>query len=183
MDRDRYSVVMRILEDQNRLTDRADTKAISLLTALGLFTVLFSTQLNNITRVIPLIVVLLVIYSISIVLAVLHIVLAINPRIRTPKSSREKNTEPVIVQPTFFAGICKFPDAGAYKQCIDDVMSTDESINDIYINQVYQVANINKIKYQFVGRATWFVVISLLTQITFIVFLYSQKLIGLAANV
>jgi len=180
MARDMYSVVMKILDDQNRLTDRADTKAISLLTAVGFFTILFSTQLNNITRIVPFIVVLLVIYSISIVLAVLHIVMAINPRIRTSKSALKE--EAPMIQPTFFAGICKFPDASAYKQCINDLMNGDDAIDDIYIRQVYEIAKINKVKYRFVGRAVWFVVINLMAQVTLIVFMYSQRFITLAAS-
>jgi hypothetical protein len=181
MARDMYSVIMKILDDQNRLTDRADTKAIALLTALGFFTILFIGQLNNITRATPFIVFLLVVYCISIVLAVLHIVFAISPRIRTFKSTKKKE-EAYTLQPTFFADICNLPDASAYKQCINDVMSSDEAINDLYIRQVYEIAKINKIKYQYVGRAVWFAVICLLTQITFIIFLYSQKLIVLTAN-
>jgi hypothetical protein len=182
MAKDSYSVVMRILDDQNRLTDRADTKAIALLTALGLFTVLFSTQLNNINQVVPFTVFLLVVYCISIILAVLHIVMAINPRIRTAKSTQINKDQTPMVQPTFFAGICRFPDANAYKQCINGLMSGDEAITDIYVRQVYEIAKINKIKYRFVGRAIWFAVISLMTQITLIVFMFSQRLIVLAAN-
>jgi hypothetical protein len=180
MAKDKYVVVLKILDDQNRLTDRADTKAISLLTALGLFTVLFSTQLNNITRVVPFIVILLVVYCISIILAVLHIVMAINPRIRISKNTPTEKDKIPVVQPTFFAGICKFPDASTYNQCINNLVSGDEAINDIYVSQVYEIAKINKIKYRFVGRAVWLVVISLLAQITLIVFMYSQKLIILA---
>ena len=46
---ERQEVVMKILDDQNHLSERADTKAISLLSTLGIFTVFFVTQLSNMT--------------------------------------------------------------------------------------------------------------------------------------
>jgi hypothetical protein len=177
MSKDKYSVIMRILDDQNRLTDRADTKAISLLTALGLFTVIFMAQLNSITSkmVNPFTISLLVIYCISVVMAVLNIVLAISPRIRTVKPIGITTKEPLAAQPTFFGGICKFQDADAYKKCIDDLAGDEESVSDTYVRQVYEIAKINKIKYKYVGSAIWFVVITVSSQITFIVYILSFR--------
>ena len=171
MTTDKYSIIMRILDEQNRLTDRADNKAISLLTALGLFTIIFVAQLNSITGVTPVIVVLLVIYCISVVLAVLHIVIAISPRIRKIKTSGR-----AAAQPTFFSGISAFQDAESYGKCLDELVHGDEAINDIYVRQVYEVSKINKIKYKYIGRAVWFVVITLISQIALIVFIFSLKL-------
>jgi hypothetical protein len=176
MSKDKYSVIMRILDDQNRLTDRADTKAISLLTALGLFTVIFMAQLNSITSkmVNPFTISLLVIYCISVVMAVLNIVMAISPRIRMVKPSGITKGPPA-AQPTFFGGICKFQDADAYKKCIDDLSSDEESVSETYVRQVYEIAKINKIKYKYVGSAVWFVVITVSSQITFIVYILSYR--------
>lgn len=176
MAKDKYSVIMRILDDQNRLTDRADTKAISMLTTLGLFTVLFISQLNAISRVVPFTIFLLVIYFISVILAVLHIIMAVSPRIRSVKNKGENTiNQAAAAQPTFFGGICKYPDAGAYDKSLDELMHNDETINDTYVRQVYEIAKINKIKYKYVGRAVWFVVVTLISQIALIVFLFSQK--------
>jgi hypothetical protein len=177
MAKETYSVIMRILDDQNRLTDRADTKAISLLTALGLFTVIFMAQLNNMPGIVPLVIFLLIIYCISVVLAVLHIVMAISPRIRTLKKAPKTSDASPRPQPTFFGGICQFPNVEAYAKCVDDLASSDTALNQTYIRQVYEVAQINKIKYKYVGRAVWFVVIALFSQITFVVFTFTQRLI------
>jgi hypothetical protein len=184
MTKDKYEVLMRILDDQNRLTDRADTKAISLLTTLGLFTVIFISQLNGLSKasVVPFTVFLLIIYCISVVLAVLHIVMAISPRIRKIKNTGKAGAETPIAQPTFFGGICKFPDADAYKKCIDDLASNEESVNDTYVRQVYEVAKINQVKYKYVGRAIWFVVITVASQIIFIVYTFSQRLAQLSGQ-
>lgn len=178
MVKDKYSVLMKILDDQNRLTDRADTKAISLLTALGLFTIIFIAQLNSITSdtIGPFTILLLVIYCISVLLAVMYIVMTISPRILTLKHVGEQTVKTPVDQPTFFGGICKFPDANAYGQCLDNLMTSDESINDIYVHQVYEIAKINKVKYKYVGRAIFFVVITVISQVVFIAFAFAQKL-------
>ncbi|HSW56863.1 MAG TPA: Pycsar system effector family protein [Dehalococcoidales bacterium] len=177
MAKDKYTLVMRILDDQNRLTDRADTKAISLLTALGLFTVLFISQLNAITIVVPFTIVLLVIYCVSVIMAVLHIILAISPRIRTAKKTGAAAASAVSTpQPTFFGGICQFPDSVAYGKTLDELCQVDENVNDTYTRQIYEVAQINRTKYKFVGRAVWFVVVTLISQIALIIFLFSQRI-------
>jgi hypothetical protein len=184
MAKDKYSVVLRILDDQNRLTDRADTKAISLLTTLGLFTAIFIVQLNNITKesVVPVTIFLLIAYCVSVVLAILHIVMAISPRIRTVKNANKANGELPKPQLTFFGGICKFPDADAYNNSIDDLVGGNETVDETYVRQVYEIAKINKAKYKYVGRAVWFVVITVTSQIAFIVFVFSQKLMQVAGK-
>jgi hypothetical protein len=182
MAQNKYAVIMRILDDQNRLTDRADTKAISLLTTLGLFTVLFLAQLNSITnlaQINPFVILLLIVYVVAVVLAVLHIIMAISPRLRTTRHPIGTEKTAQVPQPTFFGGICQFPDAVAYNKCLDDLAASEEAVNTTYVRQVYEIAKINKIKYKFVGRAVWFVVTSLISQIIFIVLLYSQKLLFL----
>ena len=45
---DKRAAILRILDDQNRLVERADTKAISLLSTLGIFTVFFIAQFRSI---------------------------------------------------------------------------------------------------------------------------------------
>jgi hypothetical protein len=177
MVKDKYSVIMRILDDQNRLTDRADSKAIALLSTLGIFTVFFIAQLSNIKNFTPPAIALLVIYLVSIVLAILHIILAISPRIRTAKNKGQRSSGDVSnLQPTFFGGISQFPDVNTYKKCIEDLVNNEGSVEDTYIRQVYEIARINRTKYKFVGRSVWFVVVALFSQITFIVLMFAHLL-------
>jgi hypothetical protein len=177
MVKDKYSVIMRIMDDENRLTDRADSKAISLLSTLGIFTVFFIAQLSNIEHFTPLATALLVVYLVSIVLAVLYIIMAISPRIRVVKNKDQQSSGEVSsLQPSFFGGISKFPDVNAYKKCIEDLVNNEGSVEDTYIRQVYEAAKINRTKYKFVGQAVWFVVIALFSQITFIVLMFTHML-------
>jgi hypothetical protein len=78
-------------------------------------------------------------------------------------------------QPTFFEGICKFKDAEEYKKGLDGAINSDETMTDIYVSQIYQVAQINKIKYTCVRRAVWFVVIALASQLLIIAYIFASR--------
>jgi len=172
---DRRTEILKILDDQNHLSERADSKAISMLSMLGIFTVFFVTQLSNIAMN-NFFIVVVVIYFISVVLAILQIILAINPRTHSVKKERTSNSNDTKTsQPTFFEGICKFKNADEYKKCLDGVMNNDETMTDIYISQVYQVAQINNVKYACVKRAVWFVVIALASQLSIIAYIFASK--------
>jgi hypothetical protein len=173
---ERYSAVMKILDDQNHLSERADSKAISLLSMLGIFTVFFVSQIGNMQKMDAFMDVVVVVYFISVLLAIIQIIMAISPRIRTIKKTLKANPDAKpIPQPTFFAGICKFPDPEEYKKYLDDVIKNDEEITDIYVNQIYQVAQINATKYACVNRAVWFVVLAIGSQLAIIAYLFASK--------
>ena len=172
---DRHSAVMKILDDQNHLSERADTKAISLLSTLGIFTVFFVTQITNM-KMNDFLVAVTVIYFISVLLAIIQIIMAISPRVRSVKKARASGSkEKTLPQPTFFEGICKFRDSDEYKECLDGVINKDEGITDIYISQIYQVAQINSTKYTCVKRAVWFVVIALASQLSIIAYVFANR--------
>jgi hypothetical protein len=172
---DRRAEILKILDDQNHLSERADTKAISLLSMLGIFTVFFVTQLGNM-QMNSFFIVVVIIYFISVVIAILHIILAINPRTRSTEKAQTSNPNDITTsQPTFFEGICKFKDANDYKKSLDGVMNSDETMTDIYIRQIYQVAQINKIKFTCVRRAVWFVVIALASQLSIIAYIFANR--------
>ena len=175
MSADQRAEILKILDDQNHLSERADTKAISMLSMLGIFTVFFVAQLTNMIMNNFLIAVV-VIYFVSVVVAILEIILAINPRTRsTKKANTPKSDTMPTAQPTFFEGICKYESAEEYKKGLNGVINSDEKMTDIYISQIYQVAQINKTKYTCVRRAVWFVVIALASQLSIIAYIFAQK--------
>jgi hypothetical protein len=175
MSADQRAEILKILDDQNHLSERADTKAISMLSMLGIFTVFFVAQLTNMTMNRFLIVVV-VIYFVSVVVAILEIILAINPRTRFAKKTNAPKSDTMpTAQPTFFEGICKYENAEEYKKGLNRVINSDEKMTDIYISQIYQVAQINKTKYTCVRRAVWFVVIALASQLSIIAYIFARK--------
>jgi len=78
-------------------------------------------------------------------------------------------------QPTFFEDICKYDNAEEYKKGLNTVINNDETMMDVYISQIYDVARINKTKYTFVRRAVWFVVIALASQLSIIAYIFARK--------
>ena len=171
---DKHAAVLRILDDQNRLVERADTKAISLLSTLGFFSVLLVSVFRIFTaNFITLL--LLGIYFASVVLAILQIIGAISPRIHSTASRSEAADEKTAYQPTFYAGICEFPDATAYKQCLDDMLKDESATTDTYIKQIYAVAKINDAKYKFVKRAATLVVFAVLTELALIAYTFATQ--------
>jgi hypothetical protein len=174
---DKHTKVLRILDDQNKLVERADAKAISLLSTLGIFTAFFIAHFNNIP--INLVsIILIVIYFVGALSSIYHIILAISPRIRTKKSDKtEKIDESTAYQPTFFAGISRFADASAYKKRLDDLLSDEPGTTDMYVQQIYEIAKINTAKYKYVQRAVWLVVITLAAQLTLIIVTFTSRLV------
>ena len=172
---DRHSAIIKILDDQNHLLERADSKAISLLSMLGIFTVFFVTQLSNM-KFNEFLTVVVIIYFISLLLAIIQIIMAISPRVRSiTKTLSWRSKDKTIPQPTFFEGISKFPNSDEFKKCLDEMMATGEGITDIYIKQIYQLAQINRTKYAYVTRAVWFVVISLASQLAIIAHIFINR--------
>ena len=172
---DRRTEILKILDDQNHLSERADSKAISMLSMLGIFTVFFVAQLGNMTFN-TFLIAAVVVYFISVVVAILFIILAINPRTRsTKKTHKSKSDDKHVSQPTFFEDICKFKDAEEYKKGLNGVINSDETMTDIYISQIYDVAQINKTKYTYVRRSVWFVVLALASQLSIIAYIFASR--------
>jgi hypothetical protein len=171
---DKRAAILRILDDQNRLVERADTKAIALLTTLGVFTAFFVSQFRSIPTT-PFAIVLICLYFVAVLLSMVCIVMAINPRIRsTPQKGQHQSAdEKTAFQPTFYAGICAFPNASAYRNSLEGMLNEETSTTDTYIEQIYAVAKINDAKYRYVKRAVVLVVITLVAQLTLIAYTYA----------
>ena len=78
---DKLSVVLRILDNENHLLERADQKAIALLSTLGVFMVFFVVYF----RVIPInaiTITLCSIYFFFALLSIISLIMTVRPRIR-----------------------------------------------------------------------------------------------------
>jgi hypothetical protein len=175
---DKRAAILRILDDQNRLVERADTKAIALLTTLGVFTAFFVSQFRSIPTT-PFGIGLVCLYFLAVLLSIVCIVIAINPRIRpAPQNGQSKAAdEKSAFQPTFYAGICAFPNASAYRNSLEEMLNEETSTTGTYIDQIYAVAKINDAKYRYVKRAVVLVVITLVAQLTLIAYTYATVMI------
>jgi len=165
------SSVLRILDAENRLIERADQKAISLLSALGVFMVFFIVY----HRVIPInlfTVILLSIYFAVSLMAIVSLILTVRPRIRMVEEEAADADKAVACEPAFFVGICKFPTLSAYRQSLQDMMKNEASIVAVYTRQIFGLARINAAKYRNIQRAVLLVIIALAVELALVAYLF-----------
>jgi hypothetical protein len=167
---DSLQVVMRILDNENHLVERADQKAISLLSILGVFMVFFIVY-YRVIPINPLSGVLISLYFFFALLSIISLIMTIRPRIRR-EGTISDNKKSVSCDPTFFTGICKYEDAAEYKESLQTLLNDEKSIIDIYIGQIFSVAKINSAKYKYVQRGVIFVITTLSIELILIVYLF-----------
>jgi hypothetical protein len=167
----RLPFVLRILDTENRLLERADQKAISLLSALGVFMVFFVVYY----RIIPMnafTVVLLLIYFVVALMAIVSLILTVRPRIRLDEEEAEATGKATACEPAFFGGICRFPTLSAYREALEDMVKDESSVIDVYSRQIFNLARINAVKYRNMQRAVLLVVIALAVELTLVAYLF-----------
>jgi len=165
------SSVLRVLDAENRLIERADQKAISLLSALGVFMVFFVVYL----RVFPInvfTVILLLVYFVVALMAIVSLILTVRPRIRSGEEETGDTDKTAACEPAFFVGICKFPTLSAYRQALENMIKDEASTIDVYTRQIFSLARINAAKYKNIQRAVLLVVIALAVELTLVVYLF-----------
>jgi len=165
------SSVLRVLDAENRLLERADQKAISLLSALGVFMVFFVVY----HRVIPInvfTVMMLSIYFAVALMAIVSLILTVRPRIRLVGEETEDTDKPATCEPAFFVGICKFPTLSAYRQALQDMIKDEASTIDVYTRQIFSLARINAAKYKNIQRAVLLVIIALAVELALVAYLF-----------
>jgi hypothetical protein len=169
---DRFSVMLRIADNEARLLERADQKAISMLSILGVFMVFFVVYY----RIIPInffTVPLMTIYFIFAAAAIWSLIMVVRPRV-TQDSGEPKvgRTQTLTGDPTFFRGICKFSDADAYGECVEAIALDEPKMARVYARQIFALARINAAKYKHVQRGVTMVILSLATELIIIAYLF-----------
>ena len=163
--------VLRILDAENRLLERADQKAISLLSALGVFMVFFIVYY----RLVPInvfTVILLSIYFTFALMAIVSLILTVRPRIRLVEQETGDKDKVPACEPAFFVGICKFPTFSAYRQALEDMMKDEATTIDVYTRQVFGLAQVNAAKYKNIRRAVLLVIVALAAELTLVAYLF-----------
>ena len=167
----RLASVLRVLDAENRLLERADQKAISLLSALGVFMVFFVVY-HRVIPVNPFTIVLFSTYLVVAATAIVSFILTVRPRIQRGEKSTEDVDEAVICEPAFFAGICQFPTLSAYREALENMVKDEASTIDVYTNQIFSLARVNAGKYKNIQRAVLLVIIALAVELILVVYLF-----------
>ena len=174
MSRDNLSVVLRILDNENRLLERADQKAMAQLSILGVFMVFFIAY-YRVIPVNPFTVAFLCIYFFCALYAMTSLLMSVRPRIQKSKPGETGNDE-TTCEPAFFAGICQFSNLGDYQRALENVLQNENAVLNIYIRQVFSVARINAVKYKYLQRATIFTIVALVVELIIIAYLFANYL-------
>jgi hypothetical protein len=172
---DKLSVVLRILDNENHLLERADQKAIALLSTLGVFMVFFVVYY----RVIPINAVTITLSSIYFLFALLSIVsliMTVRPRIQPIDENIGDEDSVAASEPAFFMGIRRFRNLSAYKEVLDIMSRDEETTVNVYIRQIYSLAQINAAKYKYIQRAILHVIVALATELGLIAYLFIYHL-------
>jgi len=168
MPQDKLSVVLRIFDDESQLIERADRKAIALLSILGVFMVFFIVY-YRLVPINPITVALIASYFACAIVAIVSLVMAVRPRIHRGEQAEKQD-----VEPAFFTGICKFSNLSTYQRALEDMMNDESAIFNIYSRQVFSLAQINAVKYKHLGRATFLTIAALAIELSIIIYLFTN---------
>jgi hypothetical protein len=166
----RRGVVQKILDDQNNLGVRADSKALAFLTTLGIFTAFFIAFAKDIEAD-YFCIALLAIYFICAILGVWNIIMTINPRIGQ-HNPQDKTCDPEAYKAAFFAEICKFAALQDYKTSLEALLKDEETVINVYARQIFEVSIVIAEKYKRIRRAVYFVITALFTEFVLIAYLF-----------
>jgi hypothetical protein len=166
------AIVLRILDNENRLAERADQKAISLLSVLGVFMVFFIVYyrfipINAIT------VLMMTTYVAAAFFAIAHLILTIRPRIQPTESVPNNEKSGYGPDPAFFGGICCYPTFDSYQESLNALTREEGAVVRNYTRQIFSVAHINQLKYRYVRRAAVIVLSALAIELTIVAYLFA----------
>jgi hypothetical protein len=172
---DRIVAIKRILDDQNNLGARADTKAVAFLTSLGLFVAFFITFLKDIA-VNYFTIIILTLYFVSAVLAMYNIIMTISPRTRSNGKETGK-CEPDPHKAAFFGDICRFQNIDEYKASLQEMLKDEQIIEDVYTRQIYEVSIVTSAKYRYAHRSVIWVLGAISAEFILVAYIFASKAI------
>ena len=79
-------------------------------------------------------------------------------------------------EPAFFIGIRQFRNLTAYKEAIEAMAKDEETTINVYIRQIFSLAQINAVKYKYIQRAILLVIVALATELGLIAYLFIYHL-------
>jgi hypothetical protein len=139
MPEDRFRLIFHVLQSEQSILSRADQKAYTLLSILGVFMVFFIAY-YRLMVVNYFIVAMLTIYFAAAALAIYSLVRTIMPRFK--KSTSVYDSE-VLPDPTYFGGIRQYKSAEEYYKIMSSLQAEDERSLKFLSHQVYALAQIN----------------------------------------
>ncbi len=139
MAEDRFELLFHILQSEQSILSRADQKAYTLLSVLGVFMVFFIAY-YRLMMVNLFIVGMLSIYFAAAGFTIYNLIRTIMPRFRSRPPAEGSDAPP---DPTFFGGIRQYKSADAYYDFMSSIKASDERSLRFLSGQIYALAQIN----------------------------------------
>jgi len=168
----KINILFEILSSEQNILQRADQKAFTMLSLLGVFAVFF---IAHYTKIPPTILsfALIFLYFISVIISIFFLVSVVSPRIKeTENISAEKKT----ILPTFFGGIVRYKSAENYAKELGVILDDNEATYQIFSKSVYSIGRINSYKHKYLKYGIRAFVVAIAAEFTIIVILYLNLL-------
>ena len=160
MKEDVYISLFRILDSEQQIITRTDQKAFTMLSLMGVFMVFFLVHFTKI-QINWFNFVMLILYLGAAILALVQLIMVINPRIRKAKD-REDLPE---INATYFGGIVSFSSAADYGKYLRKIMGNETKTYTMFANQVYSVAQINQYKHGHMQSAIRYFAVAIISEL------------------
>ena len=102
--------------------------------------------------------------------------MTVRPRIRPIDENTGDDDSVPASEPAFFIGIRQFRNLTAYKEAIEAMAKDEETTINVYIRQIFSLAQINAVKYKYIQRAILLVIVALATELDLIAYLFIYHL-------
>jgi len=116
------------------------------------------------------------IYFLFALLSIISLIMTVRPRIRSIDENTEDEDSVPASEPAFFMGIRRFRNLSTYKEVLDIMAKYEETTANVYIRQIYSLAQINAVKYKYIQRAVLLVIISLTVELITIAYLFAYHM-------
>jgi len=175
---DVYLSLFRVLDSEQQIIVRTDQKAFTMLSLMGVFMVFFLVHFTKI-QINWFNFIMLMLYLVSAILALIQLILVINPRI----SKAEDREDLPEINATYFKGIVSFKSAAEYGKYLRNIMGDDTRAYTMFANQVYSVAQINDYKNGHMQLAIKFFAVAIISELLIVMSVaYSRSLPFLFGN-
>ncbi|OGU70203.1 MAG: hypothetical protein A2V93_04005 [Ignavibacteria bacterium RBG_16_34_14] len=168
----KINILFEILSSEQNILQRADQKAFTMLSLLGVFAVFF---IVHYTRIPPTIFssVLIFIYFASVIISIFFLVSVVSPRIKETESIP---AEKKIILPTFFGGIVKYKSAEDYAKELGIILDDNETTYQVFSKSIYSIGRINAYKHKYLKYGIRAFVIAIGVEFAIIIMLYLNLL-------
>jgi len=168
----KFSVLFQILSSEQQILQRADQKAFTMLSLLGVFAVFFIVHYTKIPpNTFNLACIFL--YFISVIVSIYFLVMVVVPRVKDVKTDAEKKK----ILPTFFGGIIRYKSAEEYSQKLNVLLEDSKETYETFANSVYSIGRINAFKHKYLKYGIVSFVTAIAMEFTIIISLYVNLLI------